>query len=75
MYPCMYVFKPPRILTPISFSSSYKPPSSFPCFSILSTLAEPCTTAKMNSELPVMFTLLTFDFVPKIEMDSIYYEA
>ena len=37
-------------------------------------------TAKMNSELPVChvlvtFTLLTFDFVPKIEMHSIYDEA
>ena len=28
MYVCMYVCKPPRILTPISFSSSYKPPKS-----------------------------------------------
>ena len=37
-------------------------------------------TAKMNSELPVCcvpvtFTLLSFDFVPKIEMHSIYDEA
>ena len=37
-------------------------------------------TAKMNSEVPVCcvpvtFTLLSFDFVPKIEMHLIYNEA
>ena len=37
-------------------------------------------TAKMNSELPVCrvpvtFTLLTFDIVPKIEMPSMKNEA
>ena len=37
-------------------------------------------TAKMNSELsvgcvPVTFTLLSFDFVLKIEMHPIYYEV